>query len=309
MIAENSQPCSNSPPSLADSPFKPARKPVAAIAINPPADQSTSQPQSSHHPQSSQPHHPSGPAVRPKGRSKGSRKEVVEVRRGQVMKLYLEGWLQEEIAVNLRVSVSTIKHDIKISLAQYREERLTNSQQIFEDELRKLDLRERQALHGFERSQRDKVVKTVKRIVDGKVVAEEVSTREGEIDSATPGPAERIEETTVTEPQPGNPSFLNTALKCQEMRCKLHGFDKPKQVTITDENGQAITPATSGDILGLRGAIESLKGMDSKSLEHLAKAGRILDGHAVANDSPSLPANASVTHSQGSETYAARSTG
>jgi len=125
--------------------------------------------------------------------------DAVAERRLVVKELYLRGWDSETIADRLEVSPAVVESDIQAIQKKWRETAIDDVLQARDKEQRKLDLIEREAWSGWERSL--KLARSKKR-GDGR--------------------------TTETADEPtGDLRFLMMVHKCIVHRCSLLNLDEP----------------------------------------------------------------------------------
>lgn len=132
--------------------------------------------------------------------------------------LYLQGWLQADIAKELGNSPATVSRDIKFLQSEWQQSALVDIDAAKAKELAKVDRLEREYWEAWERScqdaetvtQKTKGVVQRKQDEDGKFVAER--------------PAEA---TKTSKGQAGDPRFLQGVQWCIDKRCKILGIDAP----------------------------------------------------------------------------------
>jgi hypothetical protein len=123
--------------------------------------------------------------------------------------------MQSEIAKSFGVTQGQISQDLAIIRAQWLASAIRDFDALKAEELRKIDLVEREYWLAWERSQQDKEIEFEERGSKG--------TRSG----------------TRSEGQAGNPAFLEGVLKCIAKRCEILGLDAPKRFQI---NWDELTP-------------------------------------------------------------------
>lgn len=128
-----------------------------------------------------------------------------EARRALVAALYLDHYRQGEIARELGVHINTVTADIKALREEWRAARLTNMDEIFAEQLAKLDQTEREAAAEWHRSKKD-----------------------AEIQRTVRGP-EGTTTTTERRGQCADPRYREIILKCIAQRCKLLGLEPPEK--------------------------------------------------------------------------------
>src|SRR4051812_36084473 len=83
-----------------------------------------------------------------------NRRVAAELRRRQVIDLYLQGWSQPAIAEHLKVGQTTVSLDLRIIQKQWRESAIRDFDQLRARELAKIDFLEREAWAAWQRSQK-----------------------------------------------------------------------------------------------------------------------------------------------------------
>lgn len=124
--------------------------------------------------------------------------------------LYLEGWLQAEIAADLHLSEATVCRDLQAMQAEWLTSSLVDFDRAKAKELAAVDKLEREYWRAWQRSCEDAETERVEGTVEepGKVVR----TRKG---------------------QAGDPRFLAGVQWCIERRCKILGLDAPERMDWT----------------------------------------------------------------------------
>lgn len=158
-------------------------------------------------------------------RPEGRMRFTIAERRTRATDLYLKGHPQYKIAEILGVAKSTITSDIQAVRKEWQKERLDDFFSARMRELKKLDALENEAWEAWRRSQRNAVKRKVKQ-------------KENEAD----------ERETTTEPQVGDPRFLQVIRDCVERRCKLLGLDSPERAPV-DETGETVRPQIVVDVV------------------------------------------------------------
>lgn len=131
----------------------------------------------------------------------------------KVMRLYLRGFTYREIAKKVGTHYDRVMKLIHHVRDEWTEQYAADFDRYAIEQLKKIDLVEKAAWHGWNKSLQDSVVAT-----DG----EHANTR--------------------TATQSGNPVYLKTVLDCIERRCKLLGLDAPERHALTDAAGNDIDP-------------------------------------------------------------------
>jgi predicted transcriptional regulator len=130
----------------------------------------------------------------------------IEDRRRQVSELYLRGWSQADIARQLSVSQATISSDLKTIREEWRQSAIWNYDEAVSLARQQLDLLEREAWSGYQRSQQP--AESTKVVQNG---------------------SDKRAEKTVKQ-QPGDPRFLETIHRVIAARRALLGLDAPARV-------------------------------------------------------------------------------
>lgn len=182
----------------------------------------------------------------------------VERDKRRVSELYLQGDIQAVIAHKLSLSQPTVSRIIKELIKEWQVERVYNINEYKARELDRIDLLERTYWAGYERSQRDAVVKSKKAIqepgpsVDGKKPGPMITKQEA---------SERV------EGQTGDPRFLEGVMNCIKQRCAIIGVEAPKQIRgeLTGKDGAPLNPV---DDQGYKNAFESLASVLEEALKN-----------------------------------------
>ena len=135
-------------------------------------------------------------------------------RRQRVGELYLQSHMQTEIAEELGISQTTVSHDLKAIRKLWRESSVRDFDVVQEQELRKLDLLEREAWAAWRRSQQPAESTKV------------VQDRSGK----------RAHKTV--QHQVGDPRYLEQIHKCITARRALLGLDAPTRIAPTSPDGE-----------------------------------------------------------------------
>lgn len=151
--------------------------------------------------------------------------------RKRIGELYLKGWLQNDIAKELKISQSTVSRDLKALFKQWQKSALVDIDKAKAKELAKVDNLELEYWTAWKRSCEDAetTVKKTKGNVkkykgnDGQFIAE----RPAEIDQTSKG-------------QSGDPRFLQGVQWCIDKRCKILGIDAPQKLVHTGKDGGPI---------------------------------------------------------------------
>ena len=131
--------------------------------------------------------------------------------------LYLQGWLQADIADEIGIDQSTVSRDLKALQGEWLASALMDFNEAKAQELAKIDRLEREYWRGWERSCEDA----------------EQTTQEG-----TPDSVDKVKKTK--KGQAGDPRFLQGVQWCIERRCKILGVDAPERHEVTGKDGGPI---------------------------------------------------------------------
>ena len=124
--------------------------------------------------------------------------------RRRIAELYLEGWLQADIAAEVKLSQSTVSNDLKALQAQWIKSSLIDIDEAKGREIAKVDKLEWEYYQAWHRSCEN---------------AETVQQKGG---------AEGVDQITKTSKgQAGDHNFLKGVQWCIERRCKILGVDAP----------------------------------------------------------------------------------
>lgn len=146
-------------------------------------------------------------------------KQVVTFRRTQVAKMYLKGRMKKDIAAHFGLSNASITKDIKAIHTEWKEDRLSDFDDMMQKELMRLDLVENQAWIAWEKSIEDTHQKSIKQTT-------------GDL-------GERTEKAQKELTMLGNPRYLDIMLKCSQQRSELLGLNAAKKLDHTT-NGKEI---------------------------------------------------------------------
>lgn len=140
--------------------------------------------------------------------------------RRRISDLYLQGWIQVDIAAEVGASQSTVSNDLKAIQKEWLVSSLHDFDEAKARELARIDRVEREAWAAWERSQ-----------LDAETVTEEVAS-----DSAK----KRAKRQTKTEGRDGDSAFLTRVGWCIEQRCKILGLYSPIKADVTS-GGEPLT--------------------------------------------------------------------
>lgn len=135
--------------------------------------------------------------------------------RKRVAELYLKGWLQVEIADELKIDQSTVSRDLSALLEEWKESALVDVDELKAQELAKINVLENEYWGAWKKSQDDAVTQTKERYMAGE-----------KPESAN----KRIKEQEKRVGQVGDSSFLRGVQWCIQKRCELLGLDAPKKI-------------------------------------------------------------------------------
>lgn len=130
--------------------------------------------------------------------------------RRRVADLYLKGWLQSDIAIEIGATQATVSRDLKALRKAWLASTLIDIDKAKSRELAKIDRLEREYWDAWERSQEDK------------------ETQIDELRQEGDSPSERVKVQVKKEGQVGNPSFLDGVEWCIDKRCKIFGIAPDK---------------------------------------------------------------------------------
>ena len=133
--------------------------------------------------------------------------------RRRIADLYLQGWLQCQIAEEVNLSPATVSRDIAALQAGWLDSALIDFNEAKSQELAKIDRLEREYWAAWERS-----------CEDAETVTEKARASKG---SDRP---DSVEKTKQAKGQAGDPRFLSGVQWCIERRCKILGIDAPNKI-------------------------------------------------------------------------------
>ena len=149
----------------------------------------------------------------------GRRRDAAEIARDRrrAADLYLQGWLQADIAADLGVDPSTVSRDLKALQAGWLESALIDFNEAKAQELAKVDRLEREYWEAWVRSRED--AETIRQEGNPKAdPTKVVKTSKGQV---------------------GDVKFLNGVQWCIDKRCKIMGIDAPQKVEVYDWRREA----------------------------------------------------------------------
>jgi hypothetical protein len=142
----------------------------------------------------------------------------------QIAALRLKAWTYQQIADEVRVSLVTVKREMKAIETAWRESASEDIAAVKARELTKLDDLEREARMQWERSCRK----------GRKTVTEEEPSATGKAKRrAMTVTRRRVEE----QEQTGDPRYLAIVLDIQQRRARLLGLDMPTKIAPTNPDG------------------------------------------------------------------------
>jgi hypothetical protein len=149
---------------------------------------------------------------------RGSKKQAeVADRRDLIAELHLKGCPIAAIARRLSVSRRTVERDLEAVRAAWRTARRDAVEEAGDRELARLDLLEREAWDGWQRSQQQNVSEKLSKAEDEKPARGAAhSSAAGAVSAAAKKRAER-----TTRTQHGDPRYLLLIMKCIEHRLRL----------------------------------------------------------------------------------------
>ena len=149
------------------------------------------------------------------GRPPGSTTRHSEQRlsdRSKLAGLYLHGVSTTEMAVRVGLTRRTVQAELVAIRDDWKGRTQTDFESAIAQQLDRVDLVEKYAFEGWERSLTRKTVET----------KQAVRTVNGQVDRAT----------LRAETGDGDPAFLARMSWCIEQRCRILGLEKPREVTI-----------------------------------------------------------------------------
>ena len=142
--------------------------------------------------------------------------------RRRIADLYLQGWLQTDIAKELKTNQSTVSRDLQTLQAEWRDSALVDIDLAKSQELAKVDRLEREYWEAWERSCED--AETLRQELDTHQLP--TNPDSGKI------PPNKVVRTS--KGQAGDPRFLQGIQWCINKRCEIIGVDAPKRTDITE---------------------------------------------------------------------------
>ena len=188
---------------------------------------------------------------------------VLIERKREISELYLQGWVQDDIADKLGISAAQVCQDLKKIREAWQEKVLLNFEERKMVELARIDQLELWATDAWHKSCADAETKTIKVEKAMQVVKKDAGSagkgskdrgKKGMVGSAVPEvkmvPVRRYVE-EQRKGQTGNPAFLDRIAWCIETRMRIFGVleQKHNQVNVLSINwdGLASKPRAAQD--------------------------------------------------------------
>lgn len=156
-------------------------------------------------------------AIRKRRRGKAE----IERDRRRIADLYLQGWLQADIAKSIGVAQSTVSRDLVALHGEWKKSALLDFNEAKARELAKVDRLEREYWEAWQRS-----------CENAETVRQEGS-RKGDGDGLPP--VDKIVKTS--KGQAGDPRFLQGVQWCIDRRCKILGVDAAQKLDLRGKDG------------------------------------------------------------------------
>jgi len=162
----------------------------------------------------------------------GKRRSTAQLTRDRrkIADLYLQGWIQADIAAELGISQQTISNDIAALQSDWLASALIDFNEAKAGELAKIDRLEREYWQAWERSCQD--AETLTQKTHGAIQKRE--TEDGQFVAERPA-----EVTKTAKGQAGDPRFLQGVQWCIERRCKILGVDAATRIDLVDWRDEA----------------------------------------------------------------------
>ena len=138
--------------------------------------------------------------------------------RRRISDLYLQGWLQTDIAKEVGIDQSTVSRDIAFLQEEWQKSSLIDIDAKKAEELAKVDRLEREYWKAWDESCK----------------AEETLRQEGVAIDKTVTPKKVVK---TSKGQAGDPRFLTGIQWCINKRCEIIGIDAPKKLEHTGPDG------------------------------------------------------------------------
>jgi predicted transcriptional regulator len=127
--------------------------------------------------------------------------------RRRIADLYLQGWIQADIAKEVGIDQSTVSRDLQHLYGEWQQSALVDIDKAKAEELAKVDRLEREYWQAWEHSCED--AETIRQEGKKEGVDKIIKTAKG---------------------QAGDPRFLQGVQWCINKRCEIMGIDAPKKV-------------------------------------------------------------------------------
>ena len=150
-----------------------------------------------------------------------TKKLAIAERRRKVAAMYVRSARMVDIASQLNVSIGTVHSDIETLKEEMRAVAVDDIGTQVGIALARIEEIARQAWEGWARS-----------------IGPKTTEKERLVESVEHGDTTAIE--TAVEQQIGNPTFLQTLLKCEERRAKLLGLDDAEKVQVEVEGQMSV---------------------------------------------------------------------
>lgn len=157
-------------------------------------------------------------------RENGDKRSEMQRLRDQaaIARLYLRGWLQKDIAIELNLSEATVSRDLA-AIAEALEASAQEDVRIARSrELAKIDHLEREAWEAWEQSKKPQRT-TVKTGAEGQAARGQIKERQRD----------------------GDPRYMQVVQWCIEERARIRGLYAPTKVAGTDPSGEQSAPLFS----------------------------------------------------------------
>jgi len=148
--------------------------------------------------------------------------------RKRIAEMYLQGYLQSDIAQELGLCVATVSRDLKVIRERWELSALRDFDAMRARELAKLDNLEIEYWEAWQRS-----IGLAKTVTEKGLPGED-------------GGLVVKERTEKSEPLLGDPRFLRGVYDCIQARCAILGVKAPRQVDVTSK-GESISGALTKD--------------------------------------------------------------
>ena len=151
----------------------------------------------------------------------GRKRNTAEIARDRrrAADLYLQGWLQVDIADNLGIDQSTVSRDLKALQGDWLKSALLDFNEAKAQQLAKIDRLEREYWGAWQRS-----------CEDAETVRQEGGTKSKDGKLLPPDKIVR-----TSKGQAGDSRFLQGVQWCIERRCSILGIDAPKQQDVSGQ--------------------------------------------------------------------------